>query len=212
MGRILVFGASIVNGGCDYENSGWVELLKKEYRRMRPVVNSLYNLGVSGNSSQDIIDRMENECKARLNTKYRNENVIIMSFGHNDLKSMRGHGDDYIPDVTIEEFKDNIREAINIACRYVSTIIFVGLSPINEGKNPLIRSGREIWFSDTILRDYNQAAMDICREEEVIFIDIYKDFLSAGKDLLHDTVHPNAEGHKIIYGIIRKKLIEMKLM
>ena len=67
--RILVFGASMERGYRDLEG-GWVRMLQKELDRLtwnRDIDRSVYNLGVSGDTSEDIRKRVGSEIEARDN-------------------------------------------------------------------------------------------------------------------------------------------------
>ncbi len=47
----------------------------------------------------------------------------------------------------------------------------------------------------------------MCKENNVDFIDIKTEFIRRDyKKLLEDGVHPNTEGHKVIYEIVEKFL------
>ena len=85
MAEILVFGDSICYGAWDLEG-GWVQRLRK-YLDMKNVVNLsnftlVYNLGVSGNSTEDLLKRFEFETNAYLEEK--KAKMILFSTGVND--------------------------------------------------------------------------------------------------------------------------------
>ena len=85
MTNILVFGASITWGAWDREG-GWVQRLRNfvdeknisnpDYDRM------IYNLGISGDTTENLLSRLENEVKTRLSEE---ETIIIFSIGTNDF-------------------------------------------------------------------------------------------------------------------------------
>ena len=62
---ILVCGDSISLGRGESPNIGWVGRLK-EYFESKDQYNSCFNLGISGDTSTDILTRFENEIKARI--------------------------------------------------------------------------------------------------------------------------------------------------
>jgi len=77
MVQILIFGDSITYGAWDKEG-GWV-------RRLRKFLDEnyedylIYNLGISGNNTDDLIERFEFETKQRL--KENDETIIIFAIG-----------------------------------------------------------------------------------------------------------------------------------
>jgi len=84
--RILIFGDSITQGFWDSEG-GWVQRIRKMYDlhkidNIQDDVPTIFNLGVSGDSTDEIIQRFETETRARL----EDELVIIFSVGVNDSR------------------------------------------------------------------------------------------------------------------------------
>ena len=74
--RILAFGDSITLGMWDYEAGGWVNRIGRALgvtSRKNPEDDSttIYNLGVSGNSSREILERFENEIMTKSNPELR---------------------------------------------------------------------------------------------------------------------------------------------
>jgi len=60
---ILVFGDSITWGTADFEHGGWVTRLFIELGRDFEI--DVYNLGVSGDKTPDLLERFESESKSR---------------------------------------------------------------------------------------------------------------------------------------------------
>ncbi len=84
--RILVFGDSITQGFWDTEG-GWVGHISRYYieqtiKTQNYNIPTIFNLGVSGDTSNEVLARFENEVKARLWPG--EEIVIIISTGVND--------------------------------------------------------------------------------------------------------------------------------
>ena len=75
MQTICVFGDSIAWGASDSEKGGWVERLKIYMGEHRS--GNVYNLGVSGDTTNDLLERFEQEAKAR------ESDVIIFAVGTN---------------------------------------------------------------------------------------------------------------------------------
>src|SRR6266446_3620690 len=70
--RALVFGASITQGFWDTEG-GWVNRLRRHYdsqviKGLHPEENypTVFNLGISGDSTKGVLKRFNNEAKARV--------------------------------------------------------------------------------------------------------------------------------------------------
>src|SRR3989344_3552583 len=88
MTLILVFGDSITYGAWD-TNGGWVQRLRtyldKKQLADPKLYYELYNLGVSGDTSTDLLERFEAETKQRIKRmSAKEEIIIIVAIGTND--------------------------------------------------------------------------------------------------------------------------------
>lgn len=61
---ILCFGDSITVGRGELPNIGWVGRLKNEVEGRE--CRSVYALGIPGDTSKDLLQRMDVECKSRM--------------------------------------------------------------------------------------------------------------------------------------------------
>ena len=73
MFSILAFGDSITYGLGATRYIGWAEQLKKYFQTEE--YNYLYNLGIPGDTSADLLERIEIEANARIDYK-RPENKL----------------------------------------------------------------------------------------------------------------------------------------
>ncbi len=85
--RVLVFGDSITQGFWDMEG-GWVSRIRKHYDQQMIYdadndLPSIFNLGVSADSSDDVLVRFENETKVRATE----EIAFIIAIGVNDART-----------------------------------------------------------------------------------------------------------------------------
>jgi len=183
MAQILVFGDSIVYGAWDREG-GWVERLRKFLFDKEFLV---YNLGVSGDTTEDLLNRFEFEAEQRLDEN--EETIIIFSIGIND--TLR---------TSPEKFKENIRKLIGLAQKFTQKIIFVGLTPVDEEKTE---------YKNEYIQQYNEIIKSICSENKLLFIDILGDWQETNyKILLEDGLHPNSQGHEKIFIKVKESLVK----
>ena len=100
-----------------------------------------------------------------------------------------------------------------MAKKFSSKIVFVGLFPVDETKTTPIPWNRDKYYKNEYIQKYNQTLKVICKENEVYFIDLFHKFKDLNyKDLLEDGLHPNSEGHKKIFEVIKDFLIENKIV
>lgn len=207
----MIFGDSITYGAWDKEG-GWVSRLRK-FLDEKNLSHSdfyylIYNLGASGNYSEDLLKRFEFETKQRI--KENEETIFIFAIGVNDSQILHSKQRNRIP---IEKSGKNIQKLINLARKFSSKIIFVGLTPADESKTTPILWDTDIFYKNEFIQKYDKAVKSICKENKVYFIEVFYKFKEINyKNLLEDGLHPNSRGHKKIFEIVKKFLIENKIL
>lgn len=207
--RVLVFGDSITQGYWDIEG-GWVDKVRSYYDELQiqdlngrdePTV---YNLGISADTSTDILKRIESETIVR--TRHGNLPIVIVQVGVNDSYTLDGK-----ICVSVEDYKQNLKEIIAKMKPLSTKIIFVGSSACDEVKTTPVAWGDYDYTNEAIKR-YEQAMSEVATEYEVSFIPVFDKFLAeSSKDssLLPDGLHPNKQGHQLIADIVLPKLKEL---
>ena len=207
MNAILCFGASITFGRGEQPCLGWVGRLKN-YFEAKDYYNAVYNLGISGNTSVDLLNRFEIECKARTKKKRPEDKfVILIGIGTNDSRFVDTPNN---PQTTPDDFKTNISKLLEIAKKYSSEIVFVGLTPVDESKtNPY----ETTFFFNERVEQYNNIIKDSCNKENVLFVNLFEAWKELNyTKLLGDGLHPNSEGYDKMYESIKEFLIEKELI
>ena len=181
----IMFGDSILYGVGDTEEFGWANRIKKSLSSN----NFLFNLGIPGQNSTDILNRFESEFKNRFNNEDKFN--IIFSFGIKDaliLNEDLNH---------LKVFKSNINKLIEISKKYSNNIYFIGLIM------PNIDIRKNYNLSNVSLVD--DTLKDICNENNVGYIAL-KDKIK--NEDLFDGLHPNNIGHKKISEIVLKEIFK----
>ncbi|MBW2999358.1 hypothetical protein KY339_01690 [Candidatus Woesearchaeota archaeon] len=207
MFAICVFGDSLIFGRGDNLNRGWVGRLRK-YFEAKDYYNAVYNLGIPGNNTNDLLNRFETECKARIKENHpEDKHVILIGIGLNDSKYIDKPGN---PEVKQEIFKKNIKQLIEIAKKYTPEVIFIGLTSVDENRtNPY----ETTFFLNDRVKQYNDMIMECCNDNNILFIDIFDEWQKLDyAELLDDGLHPNAKGYEKIYGIVKDFLIGHKII
>lgn len=141
----------------------------------------IYNLGISGNTTEDLLERFEFETKQRL--KEDEETILIFAIGINDSQFLRSKQRHRVP---IEKFKENIQELINLAQKFSSKIIFIGLTLVDETKTP-IPWDTDKFYKNEFIQKYNETIKSICRENNIYFIELFEKLKEMNyKNLLED--------------------------
>ena len=154
----------------------------------------IYNLGISGDTTEDLLERFEFETKQRI--KESEDMVVIFAIGGNDatFDSVRTQYQ-----VSQEKSKENIQKLIKLAEKYSSKILFVGLLPADESKTIPIPWAPDKSYKNEHIVQYDKIIKSICQENKILFIDVFNSFVNLDyKNLLEDGQHPNSVGHQKI--------------
>ncbi|HSW79086.1 MAG TPA: GDSL-type esterase/lipase family protein [Candidatus Babeliales bacterium] len=202
--RVLVFGDSITQGFWDTEG-GWVARLRKHYDKLQiqDLKNrdepTVFNLGISGGNSKTILALFNNEVAARKNS----ENLAIMiSTGVNDScieKQGRLHS------TSPNDYLANLQELAEKAKKYSSRVIFVGLVACDEKQTTPV-FWRDIHYTNKHIAGYEEVMAKVAEEQKISFIPVHAEFkkhLDAGEKLLADGLHPNNDGHELVFELVR---------
>lgn len=202
---LLVFGDSITYGLND-EKGGWVNRLRKELEKdnisnASHVRDSVYNCGIRGDTTEDLLKRFDAECSARVE---REDNpIILFAIGTND-SSTNTKGLNIIP---IETYRLNLTKLFEKAKIVSDRIMFISLFPADETKTKPINWKPDRLYTNKSLEVYNSSIKEFCKEKNMIFVDLFKPIhKKAYQELLSDGLHPNSKGHQKIYKLVIKAL------
>ncbi len=151
---------------------------------------------LSGGTTDTILERFESEAKIR------GANMIIFQTGGNDA-SYQTTPDNFM--VSEDKFKENIEEIIRRARLITRDIVFMDLKNCDESKTmpvPWI----DIYYTNENIQRYSKIMEEVCKKNEVLFLDI--DLLR--NDEFDDGLHPNAQGHEKIFQQVKKFLEDKK--
>lgn len=200
---ILLFGDSITRGAFDTKCGGWADRLKAFANKktvengFKPVINVM-NLGIGGQTTDDLLRRFLQEAKER---QIPGETFIAFAFGTNDAAKMATgtYG------VAKEKFESNIRQALNEARTLSDNVLFLTNPPVVESitKNPSVVGKTRV---NADIESYNESIRRLCKEKSADCADIYRVFEAQG-DYAHlfvgDGIHPNSQGHELIFGAVK---------
>jgi lysophospholipase L1-like esterase len=204
--RILVFGDSITYGAWDKEG-GWVGRLRKflDEKNLPRLSKSgfyclVYNLGISGNTTEDLLKRFEPEINDRL--MKGDEMTLILSIGINDCQFNPSRKDFKI---SPQKFQDNIKKLLNLARKFSSKIIFVGLTPVDEKITTSWHTDE--CYKNEYIKKYNEIIKSVCKENKITFVEIFEEWIKSDyKNLLYDGLHPNSKGHLKIFQAVKNMI------
>lgn len=207
--RILIFGDSITWGALD-EEGGWADRIKRNVDKKliadSNYDSSVYVLGVSGDTTEDLLKRIDIESSTRIDND--NPLTMLIAIGINDSQILFETGKNKISPT---EFHSNLEMLMKIAKKYAKNIALIGLTPVieeransREGKNHKAYLVKEVEKYEELLKQFT-------KQNNLDFIEVYDDFQKEKyEELLPDGLHPNSSGHEIIYNKVIEYLEEKK--
>ncbi len=210
--RVFIFGDSITQGFFDL-GGGWAQRLIKDYhvKTLEGLHSNgpwieVFNLGVSGDTTQGVIDRMDNEIEARELSE--GDKAIVVAIGCNDsiLRDNRVMVEEY-------EFESRVEELVDTALEHTSKVLLVGLAPVDQRQtDPWVHSSSGKQWKNNRIDLFEDILKQVAGRKKVSFVPIY-DSMKAKQDegikLHSDGLHPNDEGHRLIYEAVKPKLEEL---
>jgi len=207
--NIIVFGDSITQGFDDTEYGGWVNRLFMAVGTRKPGqlhgdFHSVFNLGISGDTTEGVLKRIETELTARAD----GDNVIIFDIGGNDSVRNISTGE---CQVTLEKFISNYQKLISLA-KEIGRVVCIGIHDSDESRlNPFPHyDGHASLDEDSIL--YDKAINELADKNSALYISmknlLNKDFMN----LTYDGDHPSPEGHRLIFERIFSELKKEKIL
>lgn len=190
---ICVFGDSTAWGAWDKEKGGWVNRLWLYLAQVNSETE-LYNLSISGGTSETILQRFENEAKIR------EADILIFQTGGNDAAYEKTE-DNYL--VSPDKFRRNIQEIIEKAKKISDIIVFIGFKNVDESKTKPV-PWREVYYTNDNIKNYNHVMKEICEKNNIFFLEIYA---LLENDDLDDGLHPNDIGHQKIFEKVKDLLL-----
>ena len=180
--NILIFGDSITWGAYDPEQGGWATRLRNYFEEKDNDID-VYNLGISGDTTADLLERIEVEAKSR------EPNLIIFAIGINDAQfiySTNGLR------VSLDEFHQNLAKLLSVAKKFTDKVVFVGLTKVDESKTTPIPWNTDKSYTNENIKRLDNAIEKFCEDNKLKFISMES---VVGNDDLIDGLHPNTVGH-----------------
>ena len=197
--RICFVGDSYVNGSGDETGLGWTGRLcaRRMSRQMRLTG---YDLGIRGETTDQIEARWQGECGPRLPAGA--DNRVVLQFGINDIAVITGQGRRLPAEVSCTH-----AAAIVSAVAAAYPVLWVGLPPANVACSPMHpAAGMEISFSQDEAIALNGLFRDLAAKLDVAYLDIqtplladpaYMESLTRG-----DRMHPDGAGYARIADLV----------
>ncbi|NQZ51969.1 MAG: peptidase [Moritella sp.] len=209
MASIICFGDSITRGESDADYGGWADRIKTRClsRIISTTVSgrgsdrvSVFNMGISGETTDGLIQRFQSEFVTRLADD--KQNTVLFGYGANDLAKQDGN---HL--VALESYIDNLSRCIEFSLEKGANVVLINVTPISAELDGIPNVNNRIRNDETI-RCYNHALVALSVKYSVNLIDVYTPF-NDNKEayLTADGLHPNSAGHELLYQVISSSLL-----
>lgn len=201
MAHVLAFGDSITQGYHDTAG-GWPVRLWRELNTYYPGKHAVYNLGMDGDKTADVLVRFKSEFIAR--TRFADKMIVLLAVGTNDAIIQTSTGKRL---TSPEDFESTYWKLLQVAKDHTEYVLAIGPSPIQEAKvNPFP------W--DTKLGTTQEAHNAVDCSIETLAIKANVSYLPLRKlgnlDLtLSDGDHLTDTGHELYMKTVFDKIVEL---
>ena len=196
--KVIAVGDSTIYGYGDPQGGGWVERLRRQWMSPDTAGHIIYNLGVRGDRTKDVLHRLEHEYLVRGELRNRYPDLIILSVGVNDSARLgRPQGKQFTQE---EIFQKEIETLLEVAARLCKEVVFVGMVPVDEAKMPFLDL---LYYNHADQYNYKEITRQACDNRQIPYLDIFKKWQNQGQEwvkerLSSDGLHPNVEGYQAI--------------
>jgi lysophospholipase L1-like esterase len=196
--KVIVMGDSLVYGFGDSEGGGWVDRLRRRWMNPDCPGPILYNLGVRGDTVEQVKQRLDGEFRLRGELRRRIPDVLILSVGLNDAARLgRSTGRLMTDEHTFSEQLDELlTQAKALAC----PVFFIGMVPVNEAAMPYANT---LYFSQADQARFKGITQRACATYQIPYLDLYEQWINRGQSwclqrLCSDGIHPNVLGYQTL--------------
>lgn len=176
---------------------GFVTGCHHECSKKQPINVTVYNAGVSGNTSAQGLKRFDSDVLAK------EPSIVVVGFGMND--AVNSHNC-----VNIKDFENNINEIIQRChCRNIKVILNT-VNPVTESE--LYKRHLESFYADygganEKIKAYNTVIKKIAADKKVLVADYYEVVMQAAfAAISKDGVHPTPQGCELLADVVESQL------
>lgn len=169
---------------------------------------SLYNLSISGDTTERILGRIANEIEARKNSD--GIHIYLQIGGGNDSQVNLETGENW---VSREKYRENLEKILEIAEEHGEQIVLFTTTPVDESEVYPMPWKQTHGYLNSEKDDYTEILREKAGELKIPLVHLYAEIdEEKWEEKLEDGVHPNTEGHKQLYRIAKNQLKEKDLI
>ncbi len=195
--KVVAMGDSVIYGFGDPVGGGWVERLRRNWMYLDGTGHAVYNLGVRGDSVQQVARRLDDEFRHRGELRNRVPDLLLLSVGVNDSARLgRLNGRNY---TDFDRFQDAIAQLVEQA-QQLCPVLFIGMVPVDESKMPFMDC---MHYNHADQWQYKEATRLACQSRYIPYLDVFDRWQRRGEvwcraHMLADGLHPNVGGYEAL--------------
>lgn len=187
---LCIIGDSITWGTGDEHGLGWADRIKAHYLATGEDVE-VFNLGVPGDKTEDVLLRFGPEVGARKG------DIALFAIGINDAQQVGRAAEEMR--VTEEDFRARVHALIDEARARGMRAGVIGLTRVDESKTSPVAWREDKHYLNERIKHFDSILKEACEDTETPYLDV-SDVLVA--EDLPDGLHPNGEGYQKLYEAI----------
>lgn len=198
MSKICILGDSITAGASDPQRFGWAQRLKLDFEAN--ILHNVFIFGVDGATSTYLCKHITHVVR-KSSPEY-----IIIAIGINDSLYTQTT---LLNEVPLPRFYQNMNLLVNESKKYTSKIVLVGLTNIDETKVQPIPWLKTKSYSNDHIFQYDKTLQRIAKEHNIYFLTLFN---TLSTEEMADGLHPTSNGHQKLYKLIKRFLLENKII
>lgn len=195
--RIAIFGSSTIYGTADSVMGGFVNRLRL-WHETNDHRNRVYNLGVWGEQTSALIERIAPEAKAR------RPHLILVYPGFNDCRRIDApNGSIATP---LDEFTGLMQNLLSVALSVAPTAVMTGY-PFDESRTQPYR-GTNVFYCMKDAKQYTERLVDLAVSLDVKVVNFFRAFegVDMAPLLASDGLHGSSECHRRLFEVTKQFL------
>ena len=207
--QVFVLGSSLPYG-VGASHAGWGDLIKQyAHAKMygKSGVGQKYEVFNFGKADAKI-DFVKETFPQQLHDYGRKQKVVVViAIGGNNTKA-EGSPDNFVS--TPEEYEHEMKDLLTLLVQYSDAVIVVDNGYIDESKtNPKVNplTGGTSYFSNARRQQFSAITKQLCKEKGIDYAQVAVGEQEWIKNYLYsDGVHPNQQGHQLVFESIKPLL------
>ncbi len=203
MARIIVEGSSTAYGLWSGDQGGWVDNLRMNYTNTpdRRSFTAVINLAVPSKTIEESIVTFD--ATAQTQARFSPVRLALFQLGMLESRTVDGK-----PEMQPERFEELVRRLGTISLTHGFSPLFVGMTPIDEGRTKhIVAKGQVFSYTDESRQLYDGVVRSYADEHGHEYVELTEKIAAINPSIYElldgDGLHLNGQGHAIVSTIVK---------